>query len=103
MTQVFNIEDVAPTKEDADSDNKVNWFHPQFGWAQGHWEFPCYTDVTHWAHLPERPAAVDQEERINTAFNTWIGTFPDAFDPSAVSLLKTGFRAGFRKAKAFRA
>ena len=98
-TQAFGVDDVMPTLEDADSDRKVNWFHPRLGWVEGHWEFPCYSDSTHWARLPERPFAVDPEERINAAFDAWIATFPTEFEESAKALFKTGFRAGLKRAK----
>ena len=98
-TQAFDVDDVMPTLEDADSDLKVNWFHPRLGWTDGHWEFPCYSDSTHWARLPERPAAVDPEEKINAAFVAWINTFPTEFEESAKALLKTGFRAGLKRGK----
>ena len=76
-----------PTIEDADNDLKVNWFHPRFGWQQGHWEFATYSDSTHWARLPERPSPVDPEEKIEAAFAGWIATFPTEFEESAKALL----------------
>jgi hypothetical protein len=99
MTQAFSV-DILPTQEDADADNKVNWFHPKCGWIQGDWRFPLYTDCTHWAKLPERPAAVDPEVAIATSFKVWISSLPTEFDASTVALLKTGFRGGWRQAKA---
>lgn len=101
MTQAFDIT-TPPAKEDADDAGNVNYFHPKLGWTEGDWRFPVYSDVTHWARLPKRPAVVDQEVVIAAAFDVWIGTFPDTFEPSAKALLKTGFRAGYRKAKAAR-
>lgn len=95
MTQAFTI-DVPVTREDADSDGKVNWFHPRFGWTQGDWRYPIYTDCTHWARLPERPLPVDTDAVITANFDVWIRSFPDAFDAGAVALLKTGFRAGWQ-------
>jgi hypothetical protein len=98
-TQAFDVDDIMPALEDADSDKKVNWFHPRFGWCQGYWEFPAYTDCSHWARLPDRPTAVDPEEKMDDAFNAWIKTFPTKFEESALALLKTGFRAGLARGK----
>ena len=90
----YEMQVCPPAQSDGDTEGKVLWFHPKFGWAQGDYRFPPYTDCTHWTHLPQRPVAPDPVEVIKEGFKNWLATFPTEFPAAALALLELGFKAG---------
>lgn len=92
--KAYELQICPPKAEDADSDNKVLWFHPKLGWHQGDYRFPVYTDCTHWTYLPERPVVKDPAEVAKEGFQAWLRTFPTEFPAAAQALLELGFKAG---------
>lgn len=92
--EVYDLMDRTPTKEDANDEGKVLWFHVKLGWTEGDYRYPVYTDCTHWAPCPHRPLHLSPEDRIKDGFKSWLQSFPAEFPPAASALLELGFKGG---------
>lgn len=100
MTTTFSYDDDQPEARHADTAGNVLQFHPRAGWHQGPWMWKVYNDSTHWIPLPARPCDVDPKDVMEERFKVWLGTFPpDSFDATAISFMRTGWNAGYLRAK----
>lgn len=96
---VFDINDIKPTCEDADANGKVLYFSKSLGWHQGYYHSAFRDDVTHWTYLPEEPPSVeDPAEKMSRLFSEWVNdTFPSNCEPAVRMLLRLGYEAGFNR------
>lgn len=94
-SDVYQLTDVKPTKEDSNSDGNVMYYGPLTGWHQANWSRSYMHDATHWTHLPDAPPDVDRREiRLESAFNAWYNAQFEGSDPTTKVLLRLGYMAG---------
>jgi len=92
---VYLLDEVKPTKEDANRQGQVLWFSQLTGWHQGQWTGSHLSNVTHWSYLPDRPAqAQSREVVLEVAFNVWYDMNFKNGDPQTKVLLRLGYMAG---------
>jgi hypothetical protein len=93
---VFDKKDTPPTHACANSQGKVLWFSPSLGWAEGHWQYPIFKDITHWTYAPERPSIQEDPKAVrDRAFDAWLQSFPSEMPAAAQALAKLGWNAAW--------
>lgn len=97
-----NVHELAkqkPTKEDADSEGQVLYFHPKIGWTSGFWMYTLHSGTTHWTYCPERPMVKDEspEQLQQRAFDEWADAFEIELNAPTKAFANLVWRAACKK------
>jgi hypothetical protein len=93
---VFDRKANPPTSHQANSLGKVLWFAPDLGWAEGDWQYPSFTNSTHWTYAPERPPIQEDPKLVrDRTFQKWLSSMPAEMPAAAEALTKLGWNAAW--------
>lgn len=96
---VFELAKQKPTKDDADSEGRVLYYHPKLGWMSGVWMYTLHSNVTHWTYCPETPDVKSQspEELQQQAFEEWAQSFEIELNAPTKAFANLVWRAACKK------
>ncbi len=95
---VYDAKTHPPESHDADPKGRVLWYSAQWGWQEGDYGFPKWSDCDYWTYCPERPPIQEDPKIVSERdFNAWLREFKDEFPVAAVSLLRMGWNAAAKR------